>query len=379
MQQGIAYINALIMFINEVFVEVILQLNHTTDFGKAFSIIVPVYNVEEYIKECFDSIINQTFSDFEVICINDGSTDGSLSILEEYAASDNRFKIISQQNQGQGIARNKALEIARGEYIVFVDPDDWIETNTLEELYKFFQQTNAEVIEFNYRKYNDYSGEFQNKSHRAFMMSKFKYDLLAKSYYTLREVKKGCFSSLTAAVWTRAYSKKFLDRINAEFAPTKHGEDHFFTQVVVLNASKIFYLDKYLYNYRCRRGSAVNSISNYNFGVFKNIEYLKNYLIKNDFYNELEEEFRSYLVRIMAYHYKYIPSNSIDKYLSKCQEYLTPKEYKKMLKRVTNRYNSIFELIFSLKNDDQLGIKRKIITIFGIKIKLKPKQKKVEV
>ena len=65
--------------------------------------------------------------------------------------------------------------------------------------------------------------------------------------------------------------------------------------------------------------------------------------------------------------------------LSKCQEYLTPKEYKKMLKRVTNRYNSIFELIFSLKNDDQLGIKRKIITIFGIKIKLKPKQKKVEV
>ena len=98
------------MFINEVFVEVILQLNHTTDFGKAFSIIVPVYNVEEYIKECFDSIINQTFSDFEVICINDGSTDGSLSILEEYAASDNRFKIISQQNQGQGIARNSVTK-----------------------------------------------------------------------------------------------------------------------------------------------------------------------------------------------------------------------------------------------------------------------------
>lgn len=86
------------------------------------SIAIPIYNVEKYLRECLDSIINQTFGDFEVICVNDGSTDGSLNILNEYAQKDERFIIISQNNQGQGVARNKAIEVAGGEYILFVGP-----------------------------------------------------------------------------------------------------------------------------------------------------------------------------------------------------------------------------------------------------------------
>ena len=111
-----------------------------TDFRKEcensnikFSIIVPVYNVEKFLRESLDSIVAQTFKDFEVICVNDGSTDNSLDILEEYAKNDSRIKIISQENQGQGIARNKAIDIAQGRYLLFVDPDDWIETNALEQ------------------------------------------------------------------------------------------------------------------------------------------------------------------------------------------------------------------------------------------------------
>ena len=88
------------------------------------SVIIPVYNVEKYLKQCLDSVVNQTLKDIEIICVNDGSTDNSLEILEEYAQKDNRIIIISQENQGQSVARNIALEKATGEYVGFVDSDD---------------------------------------------------------------------------------------------------------------------------------------------------------------------------------------------------------------------------------------------------------------
>ena len=89
------------------------------------SIIIPVYNVEKYLPKCLDSILNQSFKDFEIICINDGSSDNSLKILEEY--KDKRIIIINKENAGSGVARNAGLEIAKGEYIFFVDGDDWLE------------------------------------------------------------------------------------------------------------------------------------------------------------------------------------------------------------------------------------------------------------
>ena len=91
------------------------------------SVIVPVYNVEKYLKRCLNSLVNQTYTNIEIICVNDGSKDNSLNILNEYAQKDNRIVVISQENQGQGIARNKGLEIAKGDYIGFIDPDDFID------------------------------------------------------------------------------------------------------------------------------------------------------------------------------------------------------------------------------------------------------------
>ena len=99
------------------------------------SVIVPVYNVEKYLKQCLDSLINQTLEDIEIICVNDGSTDSSLNILEEYQNKDNRIKIISQENKGVSAARNLGLKNAKGEYLLFIYADDWVELNALEELF----------------------------------------------------------------------------------------------------------------------------------------------------------------------------------------------------------------------------------------------------
>ena len=112
------------------------------------SIIVPVYNTEPYLEQCLDSIINQTLEDIEIICVNDGSTDNSLSILEEYASKDNRIRIINQENKGQGFARNNGLKNVNGEYVLFVDSDDWIELNTCEALYKKVNELDLDMLFF---------------------------------------------------------------------------------------------------------------------------------------------------------------------------------------------------------------------------------------
>ena len=109
------------------------------------SVIIPVYNVEKYLRRCLDSVINQTFRDLEIICVNDGSTADSLHIFEEYKKQDDRIILLNQENMGQGNARNIGLKIARGEYIGFVDADDWIDLNFFEKLYEAAKKYDADV------------------------------------------------------------------------------------------------------------------------------------------------------------------------------------------------------------------------------------------
>ena len=109
------------------------------------SVVVPVYNTSKYLRKCLDSLVNQTFKDIEIICVNDGSTDSSLSILQEYKAKYNSIKIISQENQGLSSARNTGIEAACGEYIVFVDSDDWVDLDYFEKLYKRAKNCDADI------------------------------------------------------------------------------------------------------------------------------------------------------------------------------------------------------------------------------------------
>ena len=120
------------------------------------SIVVPVYNVEKYLPRCLDSLVGQTYRDLEIICFNDGSTDGSLSILERYAEMDERLKLVSQKNQGLSSARNVGMEKAQGEWIMFVDSDDWLETGCLEKTIAL--SDNQDLVFFSYVR------EFENSS-----------------------------------------------------------------------------------------------------------------------------------------------------------------------------------------------------------------------
>ncbi len=115
------------------------------------SVIIPVYNVEPYLRECMDSIVNQTLRDIEIICVNDGSTDGSLSILEEYRANDPRIAVISQDNKGLSAARNRGLSQARGKYIYFVDSDDYVALDTLKDVARLAEDHHVDAAVFGFQ------------------------------------------------------------------------------------------------------------------------------------------------------------------------------------------------------------------------------------
>ena len=109
------------------------------------SVIVPVYNVEKYLRKCIESILNQTFREFELILVDDGSTDSSGKICDEYALKDSRIKVIHKENGGASSARNAGLDVAKGEYIGFVDSDDWIEMDMYGELYRLIKENNTDI------------------------------------------------------------------------------------------------------------------------------------------------------------------------------------------------------------------------------------------
>ena len=121
----------------------------------AISIIIPVYNVEKYLRECLDSILNQTFQNFEIICVDDGSTDKSLEILQEYKRKDDRFVILQQRYSGAGSARNNGIRLAEGKYIQFLDSDDYFEPTLLEEMYNHAEKFNADLTVCSSRKVDD--------------------------------------------------------------------------------------------------------------------------------------------------------------------------------------------------------------------------------
>ena len=109
------------------------------------SVVIPVYNVEKYIRQCLESVINQTLKYIEIICINDGSKDNTLKILEEYSQKDSRIVLIDKENEGLSAARNQGTELARGEYISYIDSDDWVDTHYLEALYNAAKKYNSDV------------------------------------------------------------------------------------------------------------------------------------------------------------------------------------------------------------------------------------------
>ena len=301
------------------------------------SIILPVYNVAKYLSECMDSVLKQTYSDLEVICINDGSTDDSLEILEEYASLDNRVVIINQENKGQGAARNKGIKLAKGEYILFVDPDDWVEADTVESAYQIAKNNNAQIVQFNYQTYNESSGEFQKHNLAKQLFDLYGYNLEIEKSFCFKDVKKNCLHSFDMHIVNRLYLTKFLKDNNIIFSDCRYGEDWLFSIGTLIKADMIFYLDKYNYNYRIRNDSSCNSINSNVMNIFRVFNDIEILLSNNHLNEYIAEDFEAFKLQMVLWALPYMPNNLLKEFNKNIPKYLTNKDCKFVKKIITKQ------------------------------------------
>ena len=241
------------------------------------SVIVPVYNVEKFLEKCLKSIIGQTFEDLEIICINDGSTDKSLSILNSYAAKDSRIKILSQTNQGQSCARNAGLEIASGEYIGFVDSDDWIDLDFYEKLYNTAKKYDADIAVASIKRLRTYKWKYHLKIEKEEVTE----DINKKFF--LCDVPDKCY------VWNKIYKASELKKYNIKFEPGVFFEDRCYTAEVLVNLKTLVTVPDTYYNYWTNNKSTVKTTSpkkskDARYTYNKMMQYLKENNINLDHY-----------------------------------------------------------------------------------------------
>lgn len=264
------------------------------------SVIIPVFNVEKYLEECLDSVCNQTFKNLEIICINDGSTDNSLNILETYLKNDDRIKIISQNNQGLGAARNAGLKIATGDLIYFIDSDDYIDLDTLQRLYDNMMSNDSDMVLF---KFNTF-GDDKNIHSRGveFKIDEIFGDVDYKNFtFNYKDVKKHVLNTAFSAC-LKLYKKDFLDSFNDFYFPERLAfEDIVFHVKAILRARKISFLNESLYYYRSNPTSILNFTAN-GFDIFEIIDIVEEFLKDNGYYDELENEFIFFkIAQILVY------------------------------------------------------------------------------
>ena len=218
------------------------------------TVIVPVYNVENYLEKCLDSLINQTYKNLEIIVINDGSTDNSGEICQEYAQKDNRIVYIEKENGGLSEARNVGLDKMTGSYVTFIDSDDWVELDYVEILYKKIIEYQADIAVGNYYSYNEDEETYYFHIYGDSYYEKV-YDNISifENLYESQEMKS--FALISA--WGKLYKAKLFDYLR--FEKGKLGEDGYFNQKMYLSVNKVVYLNKGLYAYRQRSGSITNT------------------------------------------------------------------------------------------------------------------------
>ncbi len=218
------------------------------------SVVVPIYNVEKYLRLCLDSLLMQTYTNFEVLMINDGSPDDSANICKEYLAKDRRFQYFEKENSGPSDTRNYGIDHSKGEYITFVDSDDWLKESFLADLYEAITRTGADIALSTYIKYDDLQsvynipiiGEYYE---RIWMSDEFIREL------PKLEMKDNSYSN----PWAKLFKRELFRTIR--FPKGKLIEDTRTNIKLFLESSRLVYINKCLYFYRIRGGSVIQTIT----------------------------------------------------------------------------------------------------------------------
>ncbi len=278
------------------------------------SVIIPVYNAAPFLEEAFESVLSQNFDDIELVCVNDGSKDNSLEILNEFAKNDPRVKVIDQENGGCGAARNRALDDAIGDYIYFFDPDDYILPRTFERLFKNATRNWSDLVMFKIARFKDDGPIDYSNPGFAFekVFKNVNFNSFAFDYHDV----KPFVMNRSFAPWTKLYKREFLDQYDDFRFPTSIAyDDAPFHIQSMLRASRISYIPEFFYHYRFNPKGIINTSSN-GMDIFRICDIVESFLKDNGFYFEFFEEFNLFKITQI---FNYLLSTNTEEYFQKAK------------------------------------------------------------
>lgn len=253
------------------------------------SIIIPVYNAQAYIKQCLNSLLEQTYPYYEIICVDDGSTDQSFAILKEYEKKDNRISAIAQKNQFAGVARNKGMEQATGKYLLFLDADDFFRADMLEQAVRKAEEGNTQILVFDSYRFDNKLQKVMHDSWRVLVK-----ELFGTGVKSARELSDVIFGFTTPSPWNKLFLREYIQKNNLEFQPLQRTNDLFFVYSALASADRIGILDEKLVYYRMNNAASLQgSLDDTPVAFAEALSALKTFLMEKDIWNTFRGSFHN--------------------------------------------------------------------------------------
>ena len=295
------FLNYSLNYGEEIAFDIFLNIKKYNKTHPKISIIMPIFNSENFIEECLSSLINQIFKNFELICVNDGSTDNTLKILKKFEEKDERIHIITQENLGAGNARNVGMKASKGEYIIFLDSDDIFNETMLEELYAKIKGNNLEIVICNSQNFYIYNNKtiFYKKN---YSFSKKQLMIINKKFSSLN-IKENFFNTFIWWPWDKIFKKKYIENLGIEFQNLKSTNDLFFICSAVISSNKILFFDKILINHRVGIKSSIENSREKSWDNFYYaLKKLKKFIKKKGLYKRFKQDFINYVASFSIWH-----------------------------------------------------------------------------
>ncbi len=254
------------------------------------SVIIPVYNASEHLGQCLDSVFAQTLKEIEVICVDDGSTDGSLEMLNAYAKEDGRLTVIHQENAGAGSARNTGLAAASGKYLSFLDADDFAEPSMLEKAFEKAEEQRADFVVFNSDQYYQKTDEYRQVD---WTIRKKELPPYRPMYF--RTFTDNVFKVFVGWAWDKLFLREFVNRNGLRFQEIRTSNDMRFVFMAVVLAGRIDIVDEVLIHQRRNQASSLSNTRERSWHCFHDaLISLRDELSRTGLYNELEQDYINY-------------------------------------------------------------------------------------
>lgn len=324
------------------------------------SVVLPVYNVEPYLRDCMDSIVNQTLEDIEIICVNDGSPDNSLAILNEYAAKDDRISVYDQENGGHAVATNRGIDLATGDYLFLMDSDDILDLRALELTYEKAIEKEVDFVLFKAINYEDENDRYYETE--VYSMDKIA-AVVGEDVFDYNDIKELMFEAIVTP-WSKLFKRDFIMKNNIRFPEGLIFEDNVFFYEALLSAKRIYFLKEFLFIRRWYpKSSTMNgdlrfldsiSVSNLTIDVFKEKGEFENY--SNYLYNKK--------VDVAFFRFRHIRDEFKETFFQAMKKdfirLLDEENYDTFINSINYRNKKIFEQVLISENAIEFTMLRKM-------------------